>query len=54
MDADVTALEPHTQASPVTSLPLEYNKRLMVFGGRSNPELAGRISCPGGYSRTTA
>ena len=30
--------------SSETSLPLEYNKRLMVFGGRSNPELAHRIA----------
>ncbi len=44
MEPAVTALEPHTQTNPVTSLPLEYNKRLMVFGGRSNPELAGRIA----------
>jgi ribose-phosphate pyrophosphokinase len=40
----VTTLEPHAQNKPETSLPLEYNKRLMVFSGRSNPVLAGRIA----------
>jgi ribose-phosphate pyrophosphokinase len=40
----VTALEPHTHSTPLTSLPLEYNKRLMVFGGRSNPALAAKIA----------
>ena len=29
---------------PATSLPLGYDKRLMLFSGRANPELAGRIS----------
>ncbi len=27
-----------------TSLPVEYDKRLMLFAGRANPELAGRIA----------
>jgi ribose-phosphate pyrophosphokinase len=40
----VTTLEPHSQPLTETSIPLEYNKRLMVFAGRSNPELAGRIA----------
>ena len=43
MIEDVNALEPHSQAA-LTSLPLEYNKRLMVFGGRSNPQLAAKIA----------
>ena len=38
----VSALEPHVASA--TSLPLEYNKRLMVFSGRANPELAARIA----------
>ena len=39
-----------TMATPVpspaltTGLDLEYNKRLMVFGGRANPELAAKIA----------
>ena len=27
-----------------TSLPIDYDKRLMLFSGRANPELAGRIA----------
>ena len=39
----VTALSPRT--SSATSLPLSgYDKRLMLFAGRSNPELAAKIA----------
>jgi ribose-phosphate pyrophosphokinase len=38
----VSALQP--RAVPATSLPLGYDKRLMLFSGRANPELAGRIA----------
>jgi len=38
----LSALDPH--ADEDTSLPLEYNKRLMVFAGRANPELAAKIA----------
>jgi ribose-phosphate pyrophosphokinase len=38
----VSALDPH--ASAATALPLDYNKRLMLFSGRANPELAGKIA----------
>ena len=27
-----------------THLPLDYNKRLMLFAGRANPDLAGKIA----------
>jgi ribose-phosphate pyrophosphokinase len=37
----VSALDPHLAA---TALPLEYNKRLMLFSGRANPELAANIA----------
>jgi ribose-phosphate pyrophosphokinase len=30
--------------SPATSLPIDYDKRLMLFSGRSNPELAAKIA----------
>jgi ribose-phosphate pyrophosphokinase len=32
------------QPSVATSIPAQYDKKLMVFSGRSNPELAGRIA----------
>jgi ribose-phosphate pyrophosphokinase len=38
----MTAIGPASRTR--TSLPLHYNKRLMVFGGRANPELAHDIS----------
>jgi ribose-phosphate pyrophosphokinase len=38
----VTALE--TQPRLATSLPLGYDKRLMLFSGRANPELAAKIA----------
>jgi ribose-phosphate pyrophosphokinase len=37
----VSALDPHLAA---TALPLEYNKRLMLFAGRANPGLAANIA----------
>jgi ribose-phosphate pyrophosphokinase len=37
----VSALDPHLAA---TALPLEYNKRLMLFAGRANPQLAANIA----------
>jgi ribose-phosphate pyrophosphokinase len=38
----VSALQPHV--STATAIPLEYNKRLMLFSGRAHPELAARIA----------
>ena len=41
MDGDVST----TRTMPVaTSLPIDYDKRLMLFSGRANPELAVRIA----------
>ena len=37
----MSALDPHTTPS---SINLEYGKRLMLFSGRANPALAGRIA----------
>jgi ribose-phosphate pyrophosphokinase len=34
----------HVQPSMATSLPIDYDKRLMLFAGRANPELAARIA----------
>jgi ribose-phosphate pyrophosphokinase len=34
---------PETQAAP-TAIPHDYSKRLMVFGGRSSLELAGKVA----------
>ena len=31
-------------SSAATSLPIDYDKRLMLFSGRANPELAARIA----------
>ena len=33
-------MDTREQASTQTSLPIDYNKRLMLFSGRSNPQLA--------------
>jgi ribose-phosphate pyrophosphokinase len=33
-----------TQSSMATSLPIDYDKRLMLFSGRANPELGARIA----------
>ena len=38
----VSALDPHP--APATSLEVDYDKRLMLFSGRANPELAARIA----------
>lgn len=35
---------PETGAQPSTRLPIGYDKHLMLFGGRANPELAMRIA----------
>jgi ribose-phosphate pyrophosphokinase len=40
----VSALDPQAGLHSPTSLPLEYGKRLMLFSGRANPELATKIS----------
>ena len=32
------------QPAPATSMPLGYEKRMMVFSGRANPELAAKIA----------
>src|ERR687883_754995 len=33
-----------TQPAMATSLPIDYDKRLMLFSGRANPELAAKIA----------
>src|SRR6201987_4933093 len=38
-----SAIDTRTQVSRV-SLPIDYNKRLMLFSGRANPQLAGDIA----------
>ncbi len=38
----MSALQP--QIAPATAIPLDYNKRLMLFSGRANPALAGHIA----------
>jgi len=38
----MSVTEPHP--APGTHLDIDYNKRLMLFSGRANPELAGRIA----------
>src|SRR4051794_38748298 len=41
----MSAVEPETLTEPAgTSLQVGYDKRLMLFSGRANPELAGRIA----------
>ena len=42
----MSAVEPQTatQTRPQTRLELGYDKRLMLFSGRANPELASRIA----------
>ena len=32
------------QPAPATRLPIDYDKRLMLFSGRANPELAAKIA----------
>ncbi len=36
--------DPGPSYAPVTSLPVEHDKRLMLFAGRANPELANKIA----------
>jgi ribose-phosphate pyrophosphokinase len=43
MSAIESAIEAGSQPA-ATSLPIDYNKRLMLFAGRSNPRLAGSIA----------
>ena len=38
----MSATEPRTESS--ASLPIDYNKRLMLFSGRANPQLANDIA----------
>src|SRR5436309_1562813 len=40
----MSALQTVEVGMPVTSLPASYDKRLMLFAGRANPELAGNIA----------
>jgi ribose-phosphate pyrophosphokinase len=40
----VSSLDPQAALRSPTSIPLEYSKRLMLFSGRANPELATKIS----------
>src|ERR1700719_4580151 len=35
-----SAIDTRTQAASRASLPIDYNKRLMLFSGRANPQLA--------------
>src|SRR5262249_13382641 len=42
LNKPVSALSP--RPVPASSLPLCYDKRLMLFSGRANPELASKIS----------
>jgi ribose-phosphate pyrophosphokinase len=39
----MSAMDTRTQSAP-TSLPIDYNKRLMLFAGRANPQLAADIA----------
>jgi ribose-phosphate pyrophosphokinase len=41
---EMSTLDTSSQPSVSTWIPLEYNKRLMLFAGRANPALAGKIS----------
>jgi ribose-phosphate pyrophosphokinase len=43
MSAIESAIEARPRPAP-TSLPIDYNKRLMLFSGRANPQLAGDIA----------
>jgi ribose-phosphate pyrophosphokinase len=38
------AIDTRTQQAAQTSLPMDYNKRLMLFSGRANPQLAADIA----------
>jgi ribose-phosphate pyrophosphokinase len=40
----MSATVPQAQPAPSTSLPIGYDKRLMLFSGRANPELAHKIA----------
>lgn len=40
----MSAILPQAQPAPATSLPIGYDKRLMLFSGRANPELAHNIA----------
>ncbi len=40
----MSALNTATEPVPATSLPITYDKRLMLFSGRANPGLAGNIA----------
>jgi ribose-phosphate pyrophosphokinase len=40
----VVSLDIQSAPAKATSLPIEYDKRLMLFSGRANPELAARIA----------
>jgi ribose-phosphate pyrophosphokinase len=42
MDPEVSMSTPRTMPA-ATSLPIDYDKRLMLFSGRANPELAAKI-----------
>jgi ribose-phosphate pyrophosphokinase len=39
-----SAMDTRTQSSMQTSLPIDYDKRLMLFAGRANPQLAADIA----------
>ena len=40
----VASMSVQTHPAMATSLPIDYDKRLMLFSGRANPELAARIA----------
>src|ERR1700689_4660950 len=40
LPVEMSAIDTRTQPSVQTSLPIDYNKRLMLFSGRANPQLA--------------
>jgi len=44
LQGTMSAIEARPQPAPTTSLPIDYNKRLMLFAGRANPKLAWDIA----------
>ena len=40
----MSAIDTRTEPSSRVSLPIDYNKRLMLFSGRANPQLASDIA----------
>src|ERR1700689_1739081 len=44
LPVEMSAIDTRTQSSMQTSLPIDYDKRLMLFAGRANPQLAADIA----------